>query len=99
MSVILAPMSKQRSFDGAKLREARLATGLSQDELARKLAVGVRNVSRWETGANEPRFEHVAAISEATGQPLEFFRPTPRRDGGPGSGPHPDREGADRDAA
>ena len=62
-------------FDGQKIREAREGAHLSQEQLARLLGTGVRNVSRWETGVNEPRFSHVVMIARATGRPLGFFQP------------------------
>ena len=37
---------------GERIREARTAKGLTQEQLAEKLAVSGRTVSRWETGGS-----------------------------------------------
>jgi transcriptional regulator with XRE-family HTH domain len=40
---------------GQRLRAYRLAAGLSQEGLGRRLGVDVASVSRWEKGVNRPR--------------------------------------------
>ena len=56
-----------------RIREARLSQRMSQEALASRVRTSRQNVLRWEKGHNTPRAEHVAAIAEATGRPLEFF--------------------------
>jgi transcriptional regulator with XRE-family HTH domain len=58
---------------GAKIKKARLAAGMTQNQLARQIDTRERNIIRWENDQHEPRFEYVAAIADATGEPLEFF--------------------------
>lgn len=48
-----------------KIRDARLAAGLSQSELARKLGVTTQSVSWWETGG-DPRLSHLRKIARVT---------------------------------
>lgn len=58
---------------GARIRQARLRAGLTQAELARATKTSERNIVRWETSANAPRMESVAAIARATGHTLDDF--------------------------
>lgn len=58
---------------GARIRSARLAAGLTQGQLARAISTSERNIVRWENDQNAPRFSHVEAIATATGKPLSFF--------------------------
>lgn len=60
-------------FDRAKMKQARLAAGLTQDQLAWHALTSQRNIVRWEQGHNVPRPAAVARIAEATGHPVEFF--------------------------
>ena len=59
--------------NGHRIREARLAAGMSQGQLARAINTSERNIVRWETSKNQPRVESVAAIAEATGRDVDFF--------------------------
>lgn len=59
--------------NGFRIREARLAAGMSQGQLARHINTSERNIVRWETSKNQPRVESVAAIAEATGRDVDFF--------------------------
>lgn len=60
-------------FSGARLREARLEQGLSQARLAEMIGVSLRNVTRWESGATQPRAETLLRIAQVLGKPLPFF--------------------------
>lgn len=55
------------------MRQARHASGMSQAALARAAGTRERNIIRWENEQHAPRIEHVAAIAEATGKPLDYF--------------------------
>lgn len=59
--------------NGDRIKQARLASGMSQAQLARTIRSTEKNISRWEQGRNQPRIENVAAIAAATGHDLEFF--------------------------
>jgi len=59
--------------NGSKIREARLAVGMSQAQLARRIGTTEKNVSRWENTKNQPRLASVAEIAQATGHDIDFF--------------------------
>jgi transcriptional regulator with XRE-family HTH domain len=79
---------------GARIRESRLAHGMSQTQLARAIEVERNSITRWETGAGLPDAINVDRLSRAFGvtadwllrgvdspQPrvvLEAWRKTPR---------------------
>ena len=50
---------------GARIREARLARGLSQEQLGEKLGVSFQAVSTWETGKYIPDADHLPALAKA----------------------------------
>lgn len=65
---------KVRIFDGARLRMARNAKGLSQSVLARRINAHVTSISDWERGANAPSGRHVASLSRELDVPVgEFY--------------------------
>jgi predicted nucleotidyltransferase/DNA-binding XRE family transcriptional regulator len=55
---------------GRVLREARLAAGLSQNELARRAGVAQSVISAYESGARDPSLTTLARLVAATGQRL-----------------------------
>lgn len=66
-----------RRFSGAALRGVRQKKGWTQAELARRAGVRERQIIRWENDQNEPRFEAVASLAEATGTTLDAFFESP----------------------
>lgn len=60
---------------GRRIRDLRLAAGLSQAKLAERLGPGVavETVSRFERGVQVPTFEWVQRISTALGTDLDGF--------------------------
>lgn len=66
-------MAVANQTSGSKIRQARLAAGMTQTALARAINTSERNIVRWETDRNAPRFEHVVAIAQATGQEVGYF--------------------------
>ena len=57
-----------------KVRQARKAIGLSQDELAVKVGKSRRTVTDWESGRSYPRTREVyAALSEALNVPQDYL--------------------------
>lgn len=65
---------------GDRLRELRLARGLSEAELGRRLAVRGPTISRYETGESQIRANDLPRLAEALNvSPCDFFegqRPT-----------------------
>lgn len=49
---------------GAYLRDLRKEKGITQEELAEKMMVSNRTVSRWETGSNLPDIEVLIELSD-----------------------------------
>lgn len=66
-------MSNTFQISGRKIRDARLKAGLTQNQLAHAIKTSERNIVRWETNANDPRMEYVAAIAQATEHDVSFF--------------------------
>lgn len=60
-------------FSGARVRQARLEAGLTQEQLARLCDSGVGRVTSWETGRHQPTAQNLALLVYATGRPFEFF--------------------------
>ena len=49
------------------LREIRKEKGLTQNELSNRTGVNQNNISRYETGAREPRLKDAKALAVALG--------------------------------
>ncbi len=58
---------------GPRLRELREQAGLTQAELAEKIATTVRNISRLETGAQEATWPIALKLAETLGVSCEAF--------------------------
>lgn len=58
---------------GARIRSARRAAGLSQEQLAQEIHVGRRTVYEWETGERAPRGERLEQLSLALGVSNAFL--------------------------
>lgn len=61
------------TFSPTRIRQARLAANLSRNDLAMRARTSEKNIARWERGEHTPRFEHIAAIAEATGKEISYF--------------------------
>jgi transcriptional regulator with XRE-family HTH domain len=72
------PMQLRRAF-GAQLRHSRLASGISQEELAYRTGMHRTYISLLERGARTPSLDIVFRLCEALGQPPEDFIATLRR--------------------
>lgn len=57
----------------SRLREARLARGLTTIDLASKVGVSRQSISKYELGASEPSGPVLSAISDALNVPISFF--------------------------
>ena len=58
---------------GEKLKEARKEAGLSQDQLAEKLAVSRSAVAKWETGKGMPDVNNLKAMAELLDISLDYL--------------------------
>lgn len=58
---------------GEKITLCRKKAGLSQEELAERLAISRQAVSRWETGAASPDTERVVALSRLFGVSTDYL--------------------------
>jgi len=53
-----------QSFNGARLRSARLAKRLTMRDLAEKLGVNSSQIARWESGKHLPHRTYVLAMAK-----------------------------------
>ena len=65
-------MIKRYEF-GQRLKAARLAQGLTQQQLAQKLNTYISFISAWETGARPIKRNMIKPLSDALNIPLEDF--------------------------
>src|SRR5689334_2768416 len=89
-------MCMDKQAFGARLRELRMATGLSQLAFAQKAGVSQSRISDWEAGKFAPSATDVPALAEALGCDIvELFKPAatepeaPRRGRPPKVEPEP----------
>jgi transcriptional regulator with XRE-family HTH domain len=59
-------------ISGDLLREARLRTGLTQLQLARRAGTSQSAIARWESGAVQPSLERLRELVRACGLDLGF---------------------------
>jgi transcriptional regulator with XRE-family HTH domain len=57
---------------GERIKQARLEAGLTQDQLADLIGVGMRQVQYYEAGDSDP-YRKLRQIAEATGKPMEWL--------------------------
>lgn len=57
---------------GDRIQQARKEVGLTQDELADRIGVKMRQVQNYESGESDP-YRKLSRIAEATGKPREWF--------------------------
>ena len=65
-------LERDNSPAGALIRAARTRAGITQDQLADRLATSQSLIARWETGAVEPTFQTVVRAVRACGFDLAF---------------------------
>jgi len=61
------------SFNAARLKKARTAAGLTQEQLARLVGTTSRNIGRWENGEHTPRPGTVAELAAALQKDVGHF--------------------------
>lgn len=62
---------KIKSKLGAKIKEQRLKSGYTQDELAAYVGVKRQTISSWEVGRTEPDFQQTITLSKLFGCSVE----------------------------
>ncbi len=65
-----------QDYIAKKIRELRIASGLTQTQLAQKLKVTPNTVSRWESGTYRPRTSDLELLARAFGQAIWVFFPS-----------------------
>lgn len=58
---------------GRRIRRARLRAGISQQEVADAIGVGVTSVSRWEVGTRVPSAVRLAKLARVLGVSVDFL--------------------------
>lgn len=58
---------------GKRIRRARLAAGLSQEDLARRIGCRAQTVSRYERGTYPPNFDAIDGIARACGTTADYI--------------------------
>ncbi|KRA46698.1 helix-turn-helix transcriptional regulator [Pseudoxanthomonas sp. Root630] len=77
----MPPTKPPGSVFGKRLRAARLASGLSQAQLAEVLGLkeqntGAPRISRYETGQHDPDPATAEALAKSLGVPVAYFHAT-----------------------
>ena len=60
---------------GCRIKAARKAKKLTQEELGRKIGVSFQAIAQWETGRRNPKYETLLKISNALETTIAFFAP------------------------
>jgi len=58
---------------GKRIREARLRSGLSQQDLAKAVGVSDKTISAYEVGRIDPPLDALDKLSSATEHPIGYF--------------------------
>lgn len=58
---------------GTRIKAARRAQAITQNDLAKALGVREKTINRWETGRNEPQPRHLRALSIELGRSLPWL--------------------------
>ncbi len=66
-------MPKDYTFNGSRLKHARLYRGMSLSELESQTELSKQSLSYYENNVNKPELENLFKISKALGFPYEFF--------------------------
>ncbi len=73
-------MEKQRTINiAANISELRKRSGMTQEQLAERLYVSNKTVSKWERGAGYPEITHLVRLSEIFGVPVDSLIGAERR--------------------
>lgn len=63
----------QEAKIGARVRQARVMAGISQEALSGRLGLTFQQVQKYEKGTNRISVSRLVEIAHITGQPISFF--------------------------
>lgn len=66
-------ISEERSENQLTLKALRESVNLTQPELSRRINVGIRIISDWESGRKIPRFDNAVALARELGISLKVL--------------------------
>jgi transcriptional regulator with XRE-family HTH domain len=67
--------TKQDTYLGERIREARIAAGMSQKDLGEMLGVSYQQIQKYEDGHNRVNGGRIGALVTALNRPLNYFFP------------------------
>lgn len=82
MATVIEPPQTFKELVGRNIVFGRRLAGVSQQQLAERLIMDRRDLSKWETGHRQPNEANLRRVADALGQPVAFFF-TPHEDGRP----------------
>jgi DNA-binding transcriptional regulator YiaG/predicted GIY-YIG superfamily endonuclease len=80
-SLLREPARVPATSLAGRLRRARQAASLTQEEVARAITVNVRTVTRWESGVAKPRPRALRRFAEVVGVEVAAIFPEPEPTG------------------
>lgn len=75
----MGPGDPDSRWFGPRLRELRIARGLTLADLADRAGVDLDSVHRWEKGTRQPSWASVLAVCKALDVPPQAFMQPPRQ--------------------
>lgn len=69
----LAVQDINRQVIGERIRRSRKEAGVSLTELARRVGVSERAVTRWQTGHLTPSLARLYAVAQVVDKPIGYF--------------------------
>jgi transcriptional regulator with XRE-family HTH domain len=67
--------TKQDAYLGQRIREARIATGMTQTELGELIGVSYQQIQKYEDGHNRVNGGRIGTLVTALNRPLSYFFP------------------------
>lgn len=58
---------------GTRIRDARNASGMTVEAVARELGTSSRTVAGWQSGRSRPSYEKLAHLAALFGRPISYF--------------------------
>lgn len=70
MMAVFNRSSPRRTNATSPIAAARVAAGLTQADLSRRLGIGTATLQRWESGQTSPSTAKLKSLAEALGVPV-----------------------------